>query len=117
MRTPPGAHSPTTGGSGRATRAKVWPQEVEAALREHPKVADVRVGGRLDPEWGQRVVVFVVPADPASPPTLEELRRFVGSRIGRHKAPRELVLEASLVRTASGKVRRSATDPGADAPE
>jgi O-succinylbenzoic acid--CoA ligase len=91
---------------------KVWPQEVEAALREHRKVADVGVGGRLDAEWGQRVVAFVVPADAASPPTLEELRDFAAGRIGRHKAPRELVLVDELPRTVSGKLRRAAIDGG-----
>jgi O-succinylbenzoic acid--CoA ligase len=86
---------------------KVWPQEVESVLREHPKVAEVLVGGRLDPEWGQRVVAFVVPADPAAPPMLEELRELAGARIGRHKAPRELVLVAELPLTGSSKLRRS----------
>ena len=52
----------------------VWPQEVEAALQDHPKVAEVAVAGRPDPEWGQHVTVFVVPADAGDPPTLEELR-------------------------------------------
>src|SRR5262249_27469034 len=36
----------------------VWPQEVEAALRDHRKVADVAIAGRPDPEWGARVVAF-----------------------------------------------------------
>lgn len=87
---------------------KVWPQEVEGALREHPKVAEVGVGGRLDPEWGQRVVAFVVPTDAAEPPTLDELRAFTATRIARHKAPRELVLVDELPRTFSGKLRRAA---------
>jgi O-succinylbenzoic acid--CoA ligase len=87
---------------------KVWPHEVEAVLREHPKVGQAGVGGRLDPEWGQRVVAFVVPTDPADPPSLEELRRFAATRIARHKAPRELVLVDELPRTFSGKLRRVA---------
>jgi O-succinylbenzoic acid--CoA ligase len=77
-------------------------------LREHPKVAEVGVGGRLDPEWGQRVVAFVVPTDPDAPPTLEELRDFVSARIGRYKAPRELVIAGELPHTVSGKLRRAA---------
>lgn len=85
---------------------KVWPQEVEAAVRDHPKVAGVGVGGRLDREWGQRVVAFVVPTDPGSPPTLEEIRDFAGERIGRHKAPRELVVVNELPLSLSGKLRR-----------
>lgn len=87
---------------------KVWPQEVEAALHAHPKVAEIAVGARPDPEWGQRVVAFVVPADPADPPTLEELREAASRRLPRHKAPRELVLLPELPRTVPGKLRRSA---------
>ena len=87
---------------------KVWPQEVEAALRHHPSVLEVAVGGRLDPEWGQRVVAWVVPADPDHPPSLEELRGFAEGALPRHKAPRELVLVEELPRTFSGKVRRAA---------
>jgi O-succinylbenzoic acid--CoA ligase len=87
---------------------KVWPEEVEALLREHPKVAEVAVGGRLDPEWGQRVVAWVVPVDPADPPDLEDLRSFTGRTLPRHKAPRELVLVEALPRTSAGKLRRSA---------
>jgi o-succinylbenzoate---CoA ligase len=87
---------------------KVWPHEVEMALREHSKVAEVGVGGRQDQEWGQRVVAFVVPADPAEPPSLDELRAFAAARIARHKVPRELVLLEELPRTFSGKLRRAA---------
>jgi o-succinylbenzoate---CoA ligase len=87
---------------------KVWPHEVEAALLEHPKVSEVGVGGRLDPEWGQRVVAFVVSVDPAEPPSLDELRAFAAARIARHKVPRELVLVDQLPRTFSGKLRRAA---------
>ena len=87
---------------------KIWPQFVEDALEGHPKVAEVAVAGRPDPRWGSRVVAFVVPTDPASPPSLEELRDFAGVRIARFRAPRELVVAARLPRTPTGKVRRSA---------
>jgi o-succinylbenzoate---CoA ligase len=87
---------------------KVWPDEVEAALREHPGVRDVAAGGRPDPEWGQRVAVWVVPADPSDPPSLDELRAFVALTLPRHAAPRELTLAERLPRTASGKLRRAA---------
>ncbi|HSD49747.1 MAG TPA: fatty acid--CoA ligase family protein, partial [Actinomycetota bacterium] len=87
---------------------KVWPQEVETVLRTHPKVADVLVRGRLDHEWGQRVVAWVVAADPADPPTLEELRAHAAHRLPRHKAPREIALVETLARTAVGKPRTAA---------
>ena len=43
----------------------VFPAEVEAALSEHPAIADVVVVGLRDPEWGRRVHAIVQPADPA----------------------------------------------------
>jgi o-succinylbenzoate---CoA ligase len=102
--------------SGRADDAvrtgaeTVWPQEVEAVLRTHPKVADVAATGRPDPEWGEHVAVWVVPADPGNPPTLEELRDHCRDDLARFKAPRELHVVKALPRTAGGKLRRSALD-------
>ena len=90
----------------------VWPQEVEEALRGHPKVTDVAVAGRPHPEWGQQVVAFVVPAAVDAPPNLEELRAHAAERIARFKAPRELVLVSEIPRTASGKIRRGALPRG-----
>lgn len=84
----------------------VSPEEVEALLASHPKVADVAVAGRDDAEWGQRVVAFVVAA-PGRPPTLEELRAHVKERAASYKAPREVVLVDRLPRLPSGKVARA----------
>jgi o-succinylbenzoate---CoA ligase len=93
----------------------VHPDEVEAVLAAHPGVAEAAVAGRPDREWGQRVAAFVVPRDPASPPTLAELRAFARERLAAAKAPRELVLVASLPRTPSGKLlRRLLPDGEAD---
>ena len=54
--------------------ANVYPAEVEAVLTEHPGVLDVVVVGLPDPEWGHRVHAIVEAADPAHPPTTDELR-------------------------------------------
>jgi acyl-coenzyme A synthetase/AMP-(fatty) acid ligase len=89
----------------------VWPQEVEAALRDHPKVADVAVAGRADPEWGQRVVAYVVAVTVDDPPTLDELRDHARERVAPFKAPREIALLSALPRTSSGKVIRGALSP------
>jgi O-succinylbenzoic acid--CoA ligase len=88
----------------------IWPGPVEDAIRAHPGVADVAVAGRPDQEWGQRVVAWVVPADPAAPPALAELRDLVGDTLARFAAPRQLVITAALPRTAIGKVRRAELD-------
>lgn len=89
---------------------KVWPESVEAVLRRHPKVGDVGVSGRPDKIWGNRVVAFVIPADPDRPPTLDELRDRVKAELPAYAAPRELVLRQRLPRTAIGKLRRNLLD-------
>ncbi len=85
---------------------KVWPSTVESVLARHPDVADVAVWKRSDPEWGHRVVAWVVPADPSTPPELASLRAAVSEQLAPWAAPKELVVVASLPRTSSGKLQR-----------
>lgn len=85
----------------------VSPTAVEQVLADLPSVQDVCVIGRPDPEWGERVVACVVPADRARPPSLAELRAFASDRLARAELPRELVLTARIPRTGSGKPRRA----------
>jgi O-succinylbenzoic acid--CoA ligase len=85
----------------------IWPQEVEAAVADHPKLADVAAAGVPDPRWGQRVALWVVPRRYDDPPSLEELSRHAAGRIASFKRPREMTLVPSLPRTASGKLIRS----------
>jgi O-succinylbenzoic acid--CoA ligase len=89
---------------------KVWPAAVERVLGAHPAVAEVAVTGEADPEWGRRVVAVVVPADPAAPPTLAELRAAAKAELPAYAAPRELLLVDALPRTALGKVARARLD-------
>jgi O-succinylbenzoic acid--CoA ligase len=92
---------------------KVWPDAVERVLRRCPGVADVAVAGRPDPEWGQRVVAWVVPTaggGPVGPVGLVELdglRDAVKAELPAWCAPKELVLVESLPKTALGKVQRA----------
>jgi O-succinylbenzoic acid--CoA ligase len=83
----------------------VWPEAVEAALAEHPDVADVLVRGVDDPEWGQLVEAVIVPA--GDPPTLEALRAHVKHRHPAFMAPKRLTVVESLPRTSLGKLRRT----------
>jgi o-succinylbenzoate---CoA ligase len=85
---------------------KVWPADVERVLRTHPAVAEVAVWRRADDDWGERVVAWVVPR--GAPPTLDALRAHVTDALPPWAAPRELVVVATLPRTASGKVTRRA---------
>jgi O-succinylbenzoic acid--CoA ligase len=86
---------------------KVWPVAVEQLLAGHPGVGQAAVWKRVDPEWGERVVAWVVPAADEEPPSLGALRQLVAAQLAPWAAPRELEIVPSLPRTPSGKVRRT----------
>jgi len=81
---------------------------VAQRLREHPGVREAEVVGVDDPEWGRRVVALVVPATraPLRPPSLEQLRDFVGLTLPRAWAPRDLRYLDALPLLDTGKVDR-----------
>ena len=86
--------------------ANVFPAEVEAAIVDHPKVADVVVIGLKDPEWGRRVHAIVQPADPADPPTFEEIKAYVKSRLLPYKVPKSLEIIDTMPRSEAMKINR-----------
>ena len=85
---------------------KVWPAAVESVVSRHPSVAEVAVWKRPDPEWGERVVAWVVPRPGSDVPTTAELRDLIAGDLGAWHAPKEVVAMTALPRTAGGKVRR-----------
>jgi O-succinylbenzoic acid--CoA ligase len=85
----------------------IAPHAVEAALRQHPDVADAVVFGRPDDEWGQRVVAAVVPT-PGAEPALPPLRAWVADRLGAAAAPRELHVVPAVPVLHTGKPDRRA---------
>jgi o-succinylbenzoate---CoA ligase len=82
---------------------KVSPAAVAAVLETCPGVAEAAVIGEPDPEWGERVTALVVPADPAAPPTLADLRRGVKAALPAPAAPRALILIPRIPLLPSGK--------------
>jgi O-succinylbenzoic acid--CoA ligase len=82
---------------------KVVPGEVAAALQTCPGVRDAAVVGQPDPEWGERVVAAVVPADPGDPPAVELLRRHVRERLPRYAIPSRVVMVDAVPMLPSGK--------------
>lgn len=86
----------------------VYPIEVERVLSELPTIASVAVIGMAAPTIGEIGVACVVPADPANPPTLEDLRNHVRGELADYKAPDRLVLLSALPLTAMMKVDKDA---------
>jgi O-succinylbenzoic acid--CoA ligase len=97
----------------------VWPQPVEDVLASLDSIEEVAIVGRSDPEWGERVVAVVVPAERSRPPTLEALRAAVRAVLPSACAPREMELRDCLPRTTLGKIERyrlRTPDTGASRP-
>lgn len=83
----------------------VSPDEVEAALLEHPGVREAAVFGRPDAEWGETVVARIVPAvEPG--PAVQELREHCAARLAPFKIPKLIELSAEVPRGPTGKLLR-----------
>jgi acyl-CoA synthetase (AMP-forming)/AMP-acid ligase II len=81
---------------------KIYPEEVEAALKGHPDVFDALVVGVPDPRFGQHVAAVVQPRE-GTKPALADLDAFVRSEIAGYKVPRSLWLVDEVKRSPAGK--------------
>ncbi|MGK9459039.1 acyl-CoA synthetase [Streptomyces sp. G6] len=91
---------------------KIGAGEIENALLEHPEVREAAVTGEPDPDLGERIVAWIVPADPASPPALETLADHVAGRLAPHKRPRVVRHVDALPRNDMGKIMKRALTDG-----
>ena len=85
----------------------IYPREVEEALLLHPGVRATAVVGRPDAEWGETVVAFVVAADGAAPPPVEDLDRTCLDHIARFKRPKDYVFVEALPKNNYGKILKT----------
>ena len=81
---------------------KVYPEEVEMALKAHPDVYDVLVVGLTDENYGQAVSAVIQPRG-ENQPSVEELRSFLRSQLSGYKLPRSVTYVAEIPRSATGK--------------
>ncbi|MFH8839144.1 acyl-CoA synthetase [Streptomyces sp. NPDC017868] len=82
---------------------KVYPEEVEQALKSHPDVYDALVAGVPDAKWGSHVAAVVQLRDGAGPLDLETLQTHCRRQLAGYKVPRQLVLADRIQRSPSGK--------------
>ncbi|MEV0173641.1 acyl-CoA synthetase [Streptomyces sp. NPDC050803] len=82
---------------------KVYPEEVEQALKSHPDVYDALVAGVPDAKWGHHVAAVVQLREGADRPSLEDIQRHCRDRLAGYKVPRQLVVTDAVRRSPSGK--------------
>ncbi|MFI2782667.1 acyl-CoA synthetase [Streptomyces sp. ALB3] len=85
---------------------KIGAGEIENALLEHPGVREAAVTGEPDADLGERIVAWVVPADPGAPPGERELADHVADLLAPHKRPRVVRYLDALPRNELGKIMK-----------
>ena len=82
-------------------------RELEDHLADHPGVRQTAVVGMPDERLGERVCCYIVPTDPANPPTLEALKAFLLDQgVAIQKTPERLEVASELPMTATGKIQK-----------
>ncbi|MFC9624728.1 acyl-CoA synthetase [Streptomyces sp. NPDC056930] len=82
---------------------KVYPEEVEQALKAHPDVYDALVAGVPDERWGNHVAAVVQLREGAAEPSLDDVQAHCRTRLAGYKIPRRLVITPRIQRSPSGK--------------
>lgn len=82
---------------------KVFPEEVEEALKRHPAVRDAAVTGVPDARFGEQIVALVEP-HPGATAEAGELIEHVKSQLASYKAPRHVLVVDSVARAPNGKL-------------
>lgn len=84
---------------------QVWPNEIEAVIRQYPKVREVAVAGILDEEGAEFAKAWVV-LNPGEEATAGEIQAFCGNVLTHYKIPKAVDFVDSLPKTGVGKVLR-----------
>lgn len=85
---------------------KIGAGEIENALLDHPAVREAAVTGEPDADLGERIVAWVVAADPQAPPSAEELAAHVAGQLSPYKRPRTVRFLQALPRNDMGKIMK-----------
>ena len=81
---------------------KIFPEEVEMALKAHPNIFDCLVVGVKDDRWGQKVVAVIQRREDIEM-SLEEIKEVASKYIASYKMPKAIVFSELIERAPSGK--------------
>lgn len=84
----------------------LFPAEIEAALLEHPALAEVACAGVPDDKWGEIVAAFLRLAEGFERPGDDELKAFIRTRLSPQKTPSHWVWVKQFPLTGSGKIQK-----------
>ncbi len=82
---------------------KIYPEEVEGALKSHPDLVDAIVAGIPDERWGQRVAAILQVREGAAVPTQQAIEEHLSTLVARYKVPRFVHAVPLMQRSPSGK--------------
>ena len=82
---------------------KIYPEEVEMAVKSHPAIYDCLVVGTPDERFGSVVTALVELRPGAAAPDLESVRQACNAHIARYKLPKRLFVVDKIARSPSGK--------------
>ena len=82
---------------------KIYPEEVEGALKSHPALVDAVVAGIPDERWGQKVAAVLQVSPGEQPPSQEDIEQHLSTLIARYKVPRFVHTVDAIVRSPAGK--------------
>ncbi|MFC8125813.1 acyl-CoA synthetase [Streptomyces sp. NPDC057302] len=85
---------------------KIGAGEIENALLEFPGVREAAVTGEPDDDLGERIVAWIVPTDPDTPPSAKDLADHVAAQLAPHKRPRVVHYLPELPRNDMGKIMK-----------
>ncbi|MCW5829827.1 MAG: acyl-CoA synthetase [Deltaproteobacteria bacterium] len=81
---------------------KIYPEEVEKALKSHPAVYDAVVVGTPHPKWVEQVTAVIQPRGDGRP-SVDELNTHCASQLAKYKLPKAVVYVNEMVRSPAGK--------------
>lgn len=82
---------------------KIFPEEVEEALRSHPSIFDVVVAGQPHDRWGESVTAILSRKTQEKKPTLDELKIFLSDKLSGYKIPKVVIWVDEVKRSPAGK--------------